>query len=85
MAFNNLAPCVTAGTSTTAFDMRVQNELDRFHLVQQVVDGLPHLGSRGAYLKQMTRDKLVQHKHDIDQLGEDLSEIRVWKWGAQAG
>jgi len=70
------------GTITTAFDIRVQNELDRFHLVQDVVDRLPHLGSRGAYLKQSMRDKLVEHKLYIDEHGEDLPEIRNWKWGA---
>jgi xylulose-5-phosphate/fructose-6-phosphate phosphoketolase len=70
------------GTITTAFDMRVQNEIDRFHLVQDVVDKLSHLGSKGTYLKQAMRDKLIEHKHYIDEHGEDLPEIRNWKWGA---
>jgi xylulose-5-phosphate/fructose-6-phosphate phosphoketolase len=69
------------GTITTAFDMRVQNELDRFHLVQDVVDRVPNLGTKGDYLQQQMRDKLIEHKHYIDKHGEDLPEIVNWKWG----
>ena len=68
------------GTITTAFDMRVQNDLDRFHLVQDVVDHVPNLGTRGSYLQQHMRDKLIEHKHYIDKHGEDLPEIVKWAW-----
>jgi xylulose-5-phosphate/fructose-6-phosphate phosphoketolase len=70
------------GTITTPFDMRVQNDLDRFHLVQDVVDRLPHLGGPGAHLKQLMADSLIAHTQYINQHGQDLPEIRNWKWGA---
>jgi xylulose-5-phosphate/fructose-6-phosphate phosphoketolase len=69
------------GTITTPFDMRVQNEIDRFHLVQDVIDRVPHIGPKGDYLKQVIHDKLIEHKHYINKHGEDMPEILHWKWG----
>ena len=62
--------------------MVVLNELDRFHLVADVIDRVPRLGSRAAYVKQELRDKLLDHKNYIREHGEDLPEIRSWKWSA---
>jgi xylulose-5-phosphate/fructose-6-phosphate phosphoketolase len=70
------------GTITTPFDMRVQNRLDRFNLVLDAIDCLPHLGSQGDYLKQLMHDKLIKHKHYIDKHGQDLPEILNWKWSS---
>jgi len=70
------------GTTTTPFDMVVLNDLDRFHLVGDVIDRVPNLGSRAAYAKQFIRDKLIDHKNYIHKHGEDLPEIRNWKWSA---
>jgi xylulose-5-phosphate/fructose-6-phosphate phosphoketolase len=69
------------GTTTTPFDMVVLNELDRFHLVGDVIDRVPSLGSRAAYTKQYLRDKLLDHKAYIHKYGEDMPEIRNWEWG----
>jgi xylulose-5-phosphate/fructose-6-phosphate phosphoketolase len=72
------------GTTTTPFDMCVLNELDRFHLVGDVIDRVPTLGSRAAYLKQAIRDALIDHKQYITRRGEDDPRILGWKWGGQA-
>jgi xylulose-5-phosphate/fructose-6-phosphate phosphoketolase len=72
------------GTITTAFDIRVQNGLDRFSLVADAVDHLPHTGTRGAHLKQAMADKLCAHTSYIAIHGHDMPEIRDWVWGAQA-
>ena len=69
------------GTTTTPFDMCVLNDLDRFHLVQDVVDRLPQLGARAAYAKQALRDALIDHKEYIYKYGEDAPEISGWTWG----
>ncbi len=69
------------GTTTTPFDMVVLNDLDRFHLVADVIDRVPRLGPRAAHVKQFIRDKLLDHKAYICAHGEDMPEIREWKWG----
>ncbi len=68
------------GTITTPFDMRVQNEVDRFHLVKNVLRYLPELGGRSAHLVQEMNDKLVEHTQYVHEYGVDLPEIRDWKW-----
>jgi len=70
------------GTITTAFDMTVLNDMDRFHLVMDVIDRLPQLQGRADYLKQEMQDKLIAHRQYICQHGEDMPEIRNWKWKA---
>ena len=69
------------GTTTTPFDMCVLNDIDRFHLVADVIDRVPHLGARAAYAKQALREKRIEHKQFIAEHGEDMPEIRNWKWG----
>ncbi|HEX9812954.1 MAG TPA: phosphoketolase family protein [Burkholderiales bacterium] len=68
------------GTTTTPFDMAVRNDLDRFHLAGDVVDRVPKLGARAAYVKQYLRDQLIEHDDYIRRHGEDLPEIRGWRW-----
>jgi xylulose-5-phosphate/fructose-6-phosphate phosphoketolase len=68
------------GTITTPFDMTVLNDLDRFHLVMDAIDRLPQTGNKGFFLKQQLKDKLVEHKKYINKHGQDMPEIRNWKW-----
>lgn len=68
------------GTTTTPFDMVVRNDLDRFHLVIDVIERVPHLEKTGAYVKQKMRDKLIEHKEYIETRGDDMPEIKNWKW-----
>jgi xylulose-5-phosphate/fructose-6-phosphate phosphoketolase len=68
------------GTITTAFDMTVLNEADRFHLAMDVVNRLPQTGSRGDYLRQQLSDKLIDHRRYIERYGEDMPEIKQWSW-----
>jgi xylulose-5-phosphate/fructose-6-phosphate phosphoketolase len=68
------------GTTTTPFDMVVRNDLDRFHLVKDVIDRVPKLGSRAAYLKQKMDDALVEHRAYIREHGDDMPAVRDWKW-----
>ena len=74
------------GTTTTPFDMCVLNQLDRFNLVNDVIVRVPKLGARAAYAQQVIRQKLMDHKNYIARYGDDMPEIRDWKWsGTSAG
>jgi xylulose-5-phosphate/fructose-6-phosphate phosphoketolase len=68
------------GTTTTPFDMTVLNDLDRFHLVSDVIDRVPKLGPHAAYTRQWVRDRLIEHKEYIGRYGDDMPEIRDWTW-----
>jgi xylulose-5-phosphate/fructose-6-phosphate phosphoketolase len=72
------------GTTTTPFDMVVRNDLDRFHLVSDVIDRVPRLGARAAYFKQAIRDRLIEHRQYIETHGEDMPAITDWRWGAES-
>jgi xylulose-5-phosphate/fructose-6-phosphate phosphoketolase len=72
------------GTTSTPFDMVVLNDLDRFHLVEDVIDRVPQLGARAAYFKQAIRDKLIEHKQYIEKHGEDMPDITGWRWSDEA-
>ncbi|MCU1259456.1 MAG: phosphoketolase [Bryobacterales bacterium] len=69
------------GTTTTPFDMTVLNELDRFHLAGDVIDRVPRLRNIGAHVKQALRDKLIEHREYVVKHGDDLPEIKNWRWG----
>jgi xylulose-5-phosphate/fructose-6-phosphate phosphoketolase len=62
----------------------VLNQIDRFHLVSDVIDRVPKLGERAAYAKQVIRDKLIDHREYIRQFGDDMPEIKNWTWGQSA-
>jgi xylulose-5-phosphate/fructose-6-phosphate phosphoketolase len=64
--------------------MCVLNELDRFHLVEDVINRVPKLGARAAYAKQAIRDKLIEHKAYICRYGDDMPEVAGWRWGQEA-
>ena len=68
------------GTTTTPFDMVVRNDLDRFHLVNDVIDRVPGLAAHAAYTKQALRDRLIDHRQYITLHGEDMPEVREWTW-----
>ena len=72
------------GTTTTPFDMVVRNDLDRFHLVGDVIERVPLLGAHAAYVRQWLHDRLVDHQRYIREHGEDMPEIRNWRWAAPA-
>jgi xylulose-5-phosphate/fructose-6-phosphate phosphoketolase len=72
------------GTTSTPFNMCVMNDVDRFHLVGDVIDRVPSLGQRAAYAKQAIRDKLIEHREYIRRYGDDMPEIKGWTWGQSA-
>jgi xylulose-5-phosphate/fructose-6-phosphate phosphoketolase len=72
------------GTVTTPFDMLVRNDMDRFHLVMDVIDRVPGLGTRAAHVRQHMVDERTRHQHFTRTFGEDLPEVQNWKWTARS-
>jgi xylulose-5-phosphate/fructose-6-phosphate phosphoketolase len=68
------------GTTTTPFDMVVRNDMDRFHLVEDVIDRVPGLGSRYAHVRQSMSEKRIEHAEYIRAHGDDMPEVRAWRW-----
>jgi xylulose-5-phosphate/fructose-6-phosphate phosphoketolase len=73
------------GTTTTPFDMVVRNEMDRFHLAEDVIDRIPKLGANAAYVKQELRNRLIEHNEYITTYGDDIPEVKDWSWQGAAG
>lgn len=71
---------IEEGTITTAFDMRVQNHIDRFSLVKEALKNLPQLGNKASHLNQQMNDLLVKHKNYIAEYGQDIPEVSEWEW-----
>jgi xylulose-5-phosphate/fructose-6-phosphate phosphoketolase len=72
------------GTTTTPFDMAVLNDIDRYDLVNDVIDRVEKLGAHAGYAKQAIRDKLVEHEQYIHEYGQDMPEVRNWEWSSGA-
>ncbi|MHB8141393.1 MAG: phosphoketolase family protein, partial [Vulcanimicrobiaceae bacterium] len=72
------------GTTTTPFDMTVLNQIDRFHLAGDAIDRVPRLSERAAHVRQLIRDRLVEHRIYVRTYGEDMPEIRDWSWTGSA-
>jgi xylulose-5-phosphate/fructose-6-phosphate phosphoketolase len=71
---------IEEGTTTTPFDMVVLNNLDRFHLAMDVIDRVPSLRTRAVLLRQHLADERVRHRVHVNEYGEDLPEVRDWRW-----
>jgi xylulose-5-phosphate/fructose-6-phosphate phosphoketolase len=71
---------VEEGTTTTPFDMAVRNRIDRFDLVNDVIERVPGLGASAAHVQQIVRDKLIEHRQWVREHGDDLPEVRDWRW-----